>query len=88
MRQAFALTLVWFGQTLYYPRDSDQRVSDFNRVVISLYLVVLGANMYALAVLHYESLYDFIHVLALFKLYISVAKYIPQVRAFTLVGIR
>lgn len=83
MIQSVTMTVVVFSQTLYYQRESGQRISDFNRVVISTYLVILGANLYALMVLQTESLYAFIHVLGLFKLYVSVAKYIPQVRSFT-----
>lgn len=72
---------LWLVQTLYYPREPGQRTSTFNRVVMTTYGLIVVFN--ALRVWSgTESLYGFVSVLSLFKLYVSVGKYVPQVSIF------
>lgn len=66
-------------QTFYYPRDRDQRLSLYNRAVTSIYGLIILANVVSVFVLDQKHLIDFMYVLALFKLYLSFAKYVPQV---------
>lgn len=54
---------------------------------MSIYAVVLAANVFGVTVLRTESLYNFVQVLSIFKLYVSVAKNIPQVRTSIFVNI-
>jgi len=75
---ASTLALITFLQTLYYPRERGQRLSTYNRVVVSLYTLIILANVYGVAIVNTQYLYEFIYVLSLFKLYVSIAKYIPQ----------
>ncbi|KAF8322038.1 hypothetical protein DL93DRAFT_2129521 [Clavulina sp. PMI_390] len=75
---ATLMACVWYIQTFYYPREPGQRISTFTRSVISAYGLIVLINAYALFVARTESLYSFVYILSLFKLYVSVAKYIPQ----------
>jgi len=75
---ACTLALITFLQTLYYPREQGQRLSTYNRVVVTLYALTLLVNVYGVTIVNQEHLYEFIYVLSLFKLYVSIAKYIPQ----------
>lgn len=72
---------LWLIQTLYYPREPGQRTSTFNRVVMTTYGLVVVFNALRLWS-GTESLYGFVSVLSLFKLYVSVGKYVPQVGLF------
>lgn len=74
---ASIMASLWLVQTLYYPREPGQRTSTFNRVVMTTYGLIVVFN--ALRVWSgTESLYGFVSVLSLFKLYVSVGKYVPQ----------
>lgn len=68
---------VWLLQTLYYPREPGQRTSTFNRVVMLTYGLIVIINVWSL-LQGRETLYEFVSVLSLFKLYVSAAKYVPQ----------
>lgn len=75
---ASILAAITVFQTFYYPRETGQRLSSFNRAVVSIFGVIVLYNLYAVGIARYEHLLDFLQVLAAFKLYISIAKYVPQ----------
>lgn len=83
--QASILAAITVFQTFYYPRETGQRLSSFNRAVVSIFAVIVFYNLYAVGIARYEHLLDFLQVLAAFKLYISIAKYVPQVRYFVII---
>jgi len=74
---AFFISAFTLAQTFYYPRAANQRISTYNRVVISAAFVLLIGNLLALG-WGSTKLIDLLYNLSYFKLYISLAKYIPQ----------
>ena len=75
------LASIIFLQTLYYPRGHGQRLSSFNRAVIIFVVIFFAFDMWRI----YTSrahLIDVLYHLGTFKLYVSIAKYIPQVRSY------
>ncbi|QRV76670.1 PQ-loop repeat-containing protein 1 [Ceratobasidium sp. AG-Ba] len=77
---ALVLTVIILFQTFYYPRASGQRLSPFNRVVISFMVVFFLIDMGRIAIFQAQ-LIDVLYHLGMFKLYVSIAKYIPQARS-------
>ncbi|CUA76815.1 Cystinosin homolog [Drosophila melanogaster] [Rhizoctonia solani] len=74
---ALVLTLVTLFQTFYYPRGPEQRLSTFNRVVIGFMVIFIAVDLGRVAT-HQAHLIDVLYHLGTFKLYVSIAKYIPQ----------
>ncbi|CAE6457634.1 unnamed protein product [Rhizoctonia solani] len=74
---ALVLTLVTLFQTFYYPRGSGQRLSTFNRAVIAFMVIFITVDL-GRVVAHQAHLIDVLYHLGTFKLYVSIAKYIPQ----------
>ncbi|CAE6447711.1 unnamed protein product [Rhizoctonia solani] len=74
---ALVLTLVTLFQTFYYPRGSGQRLSTFNRAVIAFMVIFITIDLGRVAA-HQAHLIDVLYHLGTFKLYVSIAKYIPQ----------
>jgi cystinosin len=74
---AATLATITSLQTLWYPRGVDQRLSPFNRAVVPAALL-FGAI--TLSMVWSGSLHtiDFLYNLGIFKLYVSIAKYVPQ----------
>lgn len=77
---ALVLTVVVLLQTFYYRRASGQRLSPFNRAVISFMLVFFLIDMTRIARAQ-AHLIDVLYHLGAFKLYVSITKYIPQARS-------
>ncbi|KAJ1311327.1 hypothetical protein OPQ81_009822 [Rhizoctonia solani] len=74
---ALALTLVILFQTFYYPRGPGQQLSTFNRVVIAFMVIFILVDLGRVAV-NQAHLIDVLYHLGTLKLYVSIAKYIPQ----------
>ncbi|KAF8708002.1 transporter, partial [Rhizoctonia solani] len=75
--QALALTLVTWSQTFYYHRGPGQTLSTFNGVTIAFMVIFIGTDLGRVAI-HQARLIDVLYHLGTFKLYVSIAKYIPQ----------
>ncbi|CAE6399937.1 unnamed protein product [Rhizoctonia solani] len=76
---ALVLSLVTWSQTFYYHRGPRQRLSTFNKVLITFMVAFIGVDLGRVAT-HQANLIDILYHLGMFKLYVSIAKYIPQVR--------
>ncbi|CAE6435118.1 unnamed protein product [Rhizoctonia solani] len=74
---ALALTLVTWSQTFYYHRGPGQTLSTFNGVTIAFMVIFIGTDLGRVAI-HQARLIDVLYHLGTFKLYVSIAKYIPQ----------
>ncbi|KAG8715105.1 hypothetical protein FRC09_016926 [Ceratobasidium sp. 395] len=77
---ALVLTIIVLLQTFYYPRGPGQRLSHFNRAVIAFMVVFFVVDI-GRTILFQEPLIDVLYHLGTFKLYVSIAKYIPQARS-------
>jgi len=75
---AAILASITLLQTWIYPRAPGQRLSTVNHFVVTIALVVFATNLFSVIVGR-ESTIDLLYILSYFKLYVSVAKYIPQV---------
>ncbi|KAG8718127.1 hypothetical protein FRC08_005900 [Ceratobasidium sp. 394] len=77
---ALVLTVIVLSQTFYYPRGPGQQLSPFNRAAIIFMVMVflVDAGRIAASQAH---LIDVLYHLGTFKLYVSIAKYIPQARS-------
>jgi len=75
---AATLASITLIQTWIYPRAPGQRLSPANHYLIIITLVVFAMNLFSVSVGR-ESAIDLLYLLSYFKLYVSVAKYIPQV---------
>ena len=74
---ALILTVITFSQTLYYARAPGQRLSTFNRVIITGMMIFIAVDL-GRVVTHRAHLIDVLYHLGMFKIYVSIAKYIPQ----------
>lgn len=74
---ALVLTVITFFQTLYYTRAPGQRLSPFNRGVLAIMLILISIDL-GRAATHRAHLIDVLYHLGSLKLYVSIAKYIPQ----------
>ena len=77
-KQAATLASITLIQTWIYPRARGQRLSVGNHYLIIITFVVFAMNVFSVFVGR-ESAIDLLYLLSYFKLYVSVAKYIPQV---------
>jgi len=65
------------AQTFWYPRGLNQRLSTYNTYLLTALFVAISVNLFD--VLGRESLFiDLLYNLSLFKLYVTVAKFVPQ----------
>ncbi|KAG9103603.1 hypothetical protein FRC06_009613 [Ceratobasidium sp. 370] len=78
--KALVLTVIVLSQTFYYPRGPGQQLSPFNRAAIIFMAVVFFVDVGRIAVSQ-AHLIDVLYHLGTFKLYVSIAKYIPQARS-------
>ena len=76
--KAAILASITLLQTWIYPRAPGQRLSTANHFVVTFALVVFATNLFSV-ITGSESAIDLLYILSYFKLYVSVAKYIPQV---------
>lgn len=76
--QAVTLAGVQWAQTFWYPRAPGQALSPYNRIVVPAVGLIAAVNV-LLLLIGTEHLIDFLYLLSYFKLYVSVAKYVPQV---------
>lgn len=77
---ALVLTTIIYWQTWYYPRAPKQQLSTFNRAVISFMVVFVLVDL--CRVFFFQArLIDVLYHLGMFKLYVSIAKYVPQARS-------
>jgi len=74
---AAILASITLLQTWIYPRAPGQRLSTANHFVVTFALVVFATNLFSV-ITGSESAIDLLYILSYFKLYVSVAKYIPQ----------
>ncbi|CAE6521149.1 unnamed protein product [Rhizoctonia solani] len=74
---ALVLTLVTLFQTFHYSRGPGQRLSTFNRAAIAFMVIFIAVDLGRVAA-HQARLIDVLYHLGTFKLYVSIAKYIPQ----------
>jgi len=74
---AATLSLITLLQTYWYPRAPGQRLSTFNRLLISLVFLIAFSNLFAVAN-GAEHAIDFLYLLSYFKLYVTIAKFVPQ----------
>jgi len=74
-----AVTLATFTllQTFWYPRAPGQLLSNFNRVLLVAFTVFCLVDL-TLVVSAAEQVLPFLYHLSYFKLYVSIAKYVPQ----------
>ncbi|KAG9126982.1 hypothetical protein FRC07_001146 [Ceratobasidium sp. 392] len=77
---ALVLTVIVLFQTFYYPRGPGQRLSYFHRAVIAFMVAFFVVDI-GRVVAFQEPLIDVLYHLGTFKLYVSIAKYIPQLRS-------
>ncbi|KAF9520392.1 hypothetical protein BS47DRAFT_1323917 [Hydnum rufescens UP504] len=75
---AATLALFTLLQTYWYPRAPGQRLSLFNSLLISLVFLIAASNLFAVA-MGAEQGIDFLYLISYFKLYVTIAKFIPQV---------
>ncbi|BGP32464.1 hypothetical protein JCM10296v2_004245 [Rhodotorula toruloides] len=68
--------LTW-GQSWVYPRDTSQRLSSYNRLILLLLLLSLSI-LTLLAISHRLSYLSLVLFLSSVKLYVSAAKMVPQ----------
>lgn len=76
---ALVLASVIFLQTIYYPRGPGQTLSTFNRAVVVFMAVFFTMDIWKMYTSQVH-LIDILYHLGIFKLYVSIAKYIPQAR--------
>jgi len=74
---ATALAFFTLLQTFWYPRAPEQRLSNFNRALLSLYVLFLVFDL-SLVASHHEKILPVLYHMSYFKLYVSIAKYVPQ----------
>ncbi|KAF8326520.1 PQ loop repeat-domain-containing protein [Cantharellus anzutake] len=75
---AATLASITLIQTWIYPREIGQRLSTANRFVVAIALFMFTTHVFSIT-LGTEPIIDFLYILSYFKLYVSVAKYVPQV---------
>jgi len=69
---AFTLT-----QTFWYPRGLNQRLSTYNRYLLTALFAAVSMNLFVV-ITGKSLLIDLLYHLSVFKLYVTIAKYIPQ----------
>jgi len=74
---ALIVSSITMLQSLRYKRDPGQRLSDINRVVLSSFIGAASVGALLIFTGNVHPL-DYIYFLSFLKLYISIAKYIPQ----------
>jgi len=74
---AFLLSSITLAQTYYYPRAEGQKLSPWNRGVVTAFFVLVAAD-YLLVGMGVQEPIDFLYHLSYFKLYVTFAKYVPQ----------
>ncbi|EJT97601.1 cystinosin [Dacryopinax primogenitus] len=74
---AFTLATITLLQTFWYPRAPDQRLSNFNRILLLAFGTFCVVDL-TLVASRVEQVLPFLNHLSYFKLYVSIAKYVPQ----------
>jgi len=77
---ALVLSAIVLLQTFYYPRGPGQSLSSFNRAAIIFMAIFFAVDMWRVYAFQ-AHLIDVLYHLGTFKLYVSIAKYIPQARS-------
>ncbi|KAG8935129.1 hypothetical protein FRC03_011509 [Tulasnella sp. 419] len=75
---ASILAWITLAQTFYYPRGSGQQLSLFNRVIITLFVLLVALDTTSVLKGAEHGL-DVLYHLSYFKLWITLSKYVPQV---------
>jgi len=75
---AFVLSAFVLCQSFWYKRDPSQRVSTFNRIVISTLVALIIGSTLRTAFSQTRTWLDLLYFLSYIKLYVSFAKYLPQ----------